>query len=170
MRRAGVYKMNFGIEAGSARIQKLIHKNLDLNILLDAIARADRKGIVTHGFFMLGFPTETEEEMLETIEFASSSKLMMAGFFFVNPYPNTELYNMAKEMGKCADFEGYEACYSDAGVNISAVSDEKLREMGRTAYRRFYINPVRMAKIAWRIPHKTDLLRALKAQVKVKFF
>ena len=119
---------------------------------------------------MLGFPPETEEEMLETIAFACSSKLMMAGFLFVTPYRNTELYNMVRKADQCSDFEGHEACYSDAGVNVSAVSDERLRELGRSSYRRFYMNPVRMARIAWRIPHKLDMLRALRAQVRVKFF
>lgn len=170
MRRAGVYKMNFGIESGSARIQKLIHKHLNLETLKDAVERADRRGIITHGFFMLGFPGETEEEMNETIKFACSSKLMMAGFNLVTPYPNTELHEVAKQMGYLKKFDGHEGCYTDAGTNMSATSHEKLVELHRKAYRRFYLNPVRMAKIAWRIPHKSDLYRALRAQLKIKFF
>lgn len=170
MKKAGVYKMNVGVESGSERIQKLIRKNLNLNELRDAVARADFRGIITHGFFMLGFPTETEEEMMQTINFACSSALTMAGFFFVNPYPNTELYRIGREMGRVSHFEGYEGCYTDVAVNLSEVSTKRLEQLLHLAYRKFYLNPARMAKIAWRIPHKMDLYRSLKAQLLIKFF
>ena len=170
MKRAGVYKMNFGIESGSKRIQELIRKNLDLDVVTDAINRADRMGFITHGFFMIGFPTETRDEISQTIEMACSSRLAMAGFFFVTPYPGTALYDMAISQGwRPLDITGDEGCYTDVGVNLSAVPDDELKRMHRHAYRRFYLNPLRMSRLAWRIPRKKDLWDVFLAHWKVKF-
>jgi radical SAM superfamily enzyme YgiQ (UPF0313 family) len=170
MRRAGVYKMNFGIESGSKRIQELIRKNLNLKIVTSAIDRADHMGFITHGFFMIGFPTETRDEILQTIEMACSSRLTMAGFFFVTPYPNTALYDMAISQGWCPpELIGDEGCYSDVGVNLSKVPNDELKRLHRYAYRRFYLNPVRMSRLAWRLPRKRDLWDVFLAHLKVKF-
>jgi len=170
MRRAGVYKMNFGIESGTKRIQAIMRKNLDLNLVKNAIDRADRTGFITHGFFMIGFPTETSEEMLKTIEYACTSRLLMAGFFFVNPYPNTPLYNLAISHGWAPpEIIGDEGCYHDVGVNVSAVPSEELNRIQMNAYRRFYLNPVRASRLAWRLPRKMDLWDMFRAHWKVKF-
>jgi hypothetical protein len=77
---------------------------------------------------------------------------------------------MARETGCLSDYEGHEGCFTDAGTNMSAVSREKLIELQKTAYRRFYGNPLRMARIIHRIPRKSFLLHALKANFMVKFF
>lgn len=170
MRRAGVYKMNFGIESGTKRIQALMNKNLDLSMVKNAIDRADRAGFVTHGFFMIGFPTETRAEMIETVEFACSSRLTMAGFFFVQPFPNTQLFNMAVSLGRrLPDVTGAEGCFSDVGVNLSAVGDEELNKIQRIAYRRFFMDPSRMLRLFTYLPRKMDFLEQFIAQWKVKF-
>ncbi len=170
MHRAGVYKMNFGIESGAKRIQALMQKNLDLGLTKNAIDRADRRGFITHGFFMIGFPTETLAEMIETVEFACSSRLMMAGFFFVNPYPNTALYEMAISNGRCPpDVVGDEGCFSDVGVNLTAASDDELGRMLHRAYRRFYLDPARMVRLLRRLPRKLDFWEQFLAHWRVKF-
>ena len=48
---------------------------------------------------MLGFPTETEEEALTTIEYAKQSDLCGATFFQVVYYPGTKLYELARSLG-----------------------------------------------------------------------
>ena len=49
---------------------------------------------------MLGFPTETEQEMNTTIDFACKSKLHVALFFVLNPYKGTEIVNQIQSAGK----------------------------------------------------------------------
>ena len=70
MAKAGVYRLALGIESGSLRIQKLISKSLDIGILKDVVSKLAKARIGVNGFFMLGFPGETLEEMNQTIEFA----------------------------------------------------------------------------------------------------
>lgn len=52
-----------GVETGSPRMQKLIHKNLNLNKALEIIEYANKKGVFVTASFMYGFPDETEEDV-----------------------------------------------------------------------------------------------------------
>lgn len=99
MAAAGTKFISYAVETASPRLQKLIRKNLNLAKVEQAIAWTTNAGIVTRGFFMIGFPTETEAEVLQTIEFARSSMLCGATFFTVVYFPGTELYRLAQSLG-----------------------------------------------------------------------
>lgn len=99
MARAGTKFTAIAIETASQRLQKLIRKNLDLDAARRTIELCTKAGIVTRGFFMLGFPTETEEEALGTIEYAKQSSLCGATFFQVVYYPGTKLHELAESLG-----------------------------------------------------------------------
>lgn len=99
MALAGTKFTAIAIETASPRLQKLIKKNLDLDTAFRTIDLFSEAGVVTRGFFMLGFPTETEEEALSTIEYAKQSALCGATFFQVVYYPGTKLYELAQSMG-----------------------------------------------------------------------
>ncbi len=67
MKKAGLFHIEFGIESGSSRIQKIINKNLNLNTIKERV-----KFIISHDigvglFFMYGFPEETEHDLTQTI-------------------------------------------------------------------------------------------------------
>ena len=91
---AGLYHSAFALESGSPRMQQLMRKHLDIDKFLRGVKWATDRGVFAHGFAMLGFPTETEEEMETTLEVACNSRLHTATFFTVIPFPGTELYAM----------------------------------------------------------------------------
>ena len=99
MAEAGTRFTSIAIETASPRLQKLIKKNLHLDKAFKTIDLFAWAGIVTRGFFMMGFPTETEEEVIETIEYAKRSRLCGATFFTVVYYPGTNLYHLAQSCG-----------------------------------------------------------------------
>jgi radical SAM superfamily enzyme YgiQ (UPF0313 family) len=99
MAEAGTKFISYAVETASPRLQKMIKKNLDLDKIFKAIEYTAEADIVTRGFFMIGFPTETEEEVIQTIEFAKASSLCGATFFTVVYFPGTELYKIAQSLG-----------------------------------------------------------------------
>ena len=99
MAGAGTKFISYAVETASPRLQKLIKKNLNLDKVFRAIEYTTSVGIVTRGFFMIGFPTETEAEVIQTIEYAKASALCGATFFTVVYFPGTELYRMAQSLG-----------------------------------------------------------------------
>lgn len=159
MKQAGVYSVCFGVESGDKEIQKAINKNLDLERVKKAVELTTQKGILTMGYFMLGFLGETKEQMLKTIEFAKKSKLHMATFFKVTPYPNTELYRQALEkgFGPSAKPEDYTYTFSKNGaLNLSAVNAKTLNKMIKKAYFDFF-SPWRIIRLGLKAPNKKML-------------
>ncbi|MBI5144896.1 MAG: radical SAM protein [Candidatus Omnitrophica bacterium] len=91
---AGLRNIHFGIEAGSQRIlNQVYNKKIRLDQAKDIIDIADRIGISTMGFFMLGAPSETEEEIRSTMRLARNLRLDEASFSLVTPLAGTDLFN-----------------------------------------------------------------------------
>lgn len=157
LRRAGTHHLALSPETATERLQRLIGKRMDLDKLKRAADDCDALGIFTVGYFMLGFPTETEAEMEATVEWACKSSLHTASFFAVNPFPGTRLADMAREAGKpvAESFAGY----FGTEVNVSAVDDRRFRRLWHGAYRRFYLNPKRVAAIIRSVPNAATLFR-----------
>ena len=157
-RKAGVYLVCFGIESGSDRILALVGKRQSLEKINAIIADCIRVGIGTHGFFMIGFPGETEEEIRRTIEFARRSRLVTANFSMVKLFPGTELFEKFGK-GLPRPKSGSAFAFDLVGTNLSEVSDERLMQLRALAYRRFYFKPRRILDV-WRFtPNKVNLFK-----------
>ena len=146
---AGTYFCSFALETGSPRLQELTEKRLNIPRFLEGIEMAVKRGIFANGFNMLGFPTETEAEMQQTIDVARHSKLHTASFFTVTPFPNTPLYDYVLENcpEKIADLSYDRTDFSRIPVNLSDVPDEILFYYERKANRQFFMDPIRLARI-----------------------
>jgi radical SAM superfamily enzyme YgiQ (UPF0313 family) len=69
MARAGCKGIFFGIETGSARLQKIVKKNIDLDDATARIADTDRHRITTAVSLITGFPDETMDDLRDTVHF-----------------------------------------------------------------------------------------------------
>lgn len=163
LKQAGTVSAAFSIETSSPRLQKMIHKNLDIEKANDAIQAAVKAGIFTSGYFMIGFPTETYKEAAATAEFALRSSLHKASFFVPIPFAGTELARMVSSMQKRTNDEinFHEAHYYNSTQNISAMSDRELQGIFRKAHMRFYLNPGRIIKYVLHHPQPSAFPRAV---------
>lgn len=100
MVEAGTIWITFGVETVNKRVQKIANRSMDINKLKTSIEYCCEKGIMVGTFFMIGFPTETKDEAMETLQFIKSIKgITMPYLFGVKFYPGTHLYKIAEEMG-----------------------------------------------------------------------
>jgi radical SAM superfamily enzyme YgiQ (UPF0313 family) len=160
--RAGMFRCMYAIETASPRVQTLIRKNNDLDKLRRIIAYTRAQGVMVHGSFMLGFPTETEAEARASVDFAVRSDLHTAAFYRVIPFRGTELHRLAVESGaRIADDPGDYEFHKADGVNVSAMPDAVLTRLRRSAYRRFYLSPRRLWAIFRALPNRRRLLPQL---------
>ena len=148
MEKAGFYSMGVGIESGSNRILKLMKKSLSKEKVREKIELIKK---YTHiditGFFLMGYPSETEEEIKETIEFAKSLNIDKASFMFLMPLPGSELWNLyTQKMGHDIPWENF--FYYRIVPGLATVSAEKLRKLQRRAMRQFYLRPKIMLGLA----------------------
>ncbi|MFC2167001.1 B12-binding domain-containing radical SAM protein [Acidobacteriota bacterium] len=116
MVEAGVIWVDFAIETASRRLQKFIKKNVDLDKIVENIHYTCEKNIMVNLCAMVGFPSETKEEAMQTVNFLKQFKrIIIPMFFSVKYYPNTELYGLALKDGiKSEDIEdAYAETYHD---------------------------------------------------------
>lgn len=79
MKQAGMFVIEFGIESGSQRMQKLINKNLNLEHAKELITFLLENKIHVALFFMYGFPDETEQDLKQTLEMVLTLRDMGVG-------------------------------------------------------------------------------------------
>ena len=158
LKQAGMYRCMVAVESASPRIQKVMKKNLKIEKVRKIVDFIAAQGVMVHGAFMLGFPTETEQEMRDTIDWAASSSFHTAAFFRVIPFKGTELFDQVEHAGFTlpTDWSAYEPYQSD--INLSLVPEDKILSLRKSAYRRFYLNPRRMFRIFKLIPNKANML------------
>jgi len=103
MRQAGCFNIHMGIESGNPRILKKMNKKTTPKEIMESIKRIKEAGMLCTASFMLGYPTETKEEILETIDFAAAAGLNSCQFYVTIPSPRTLLY---KEWQAATGYEG----------------------------------------------------------------
>ena len=142
MKKSGCYSFAVGIESGSPRILRHMKKKISLELIEEKIDLCSQVGIKTTGFFIVGYPTETREDILKTIEFAKKLKLDRAEFANFLPLPGTEAYNylVAKKQFENENWENFlpnrYVVYSPPGISF-----KELRKLQQKAIFEFYLRP-----------------------------
>jgi anaerobic magnesium-protoporphyrin IX monomethyl ester cyclase len=125
MKRAGCVRLYVAIESGTERIRnRVIRKNLDLSRAESVLAACRKLGIRTGAFFIIGFPDETREEMLETLRLASRLKREYGtgpSMFIAQPLPGTDLLKECSDKGCLALGSIDAATYSSAASRTGLI-------------------------------------------------
>lgn len=66
--RSGCIAVSGGIEVATERILKLINKGVTINQAAGIADSLTRHGIMVHAYLMYGFPTQTEQETIDSLE------------------------------------------------------------------------------------------------------
>lgn len=99
MQYAGCNTIKVGIETGSERILKEVNKGVTFEQMKKAANMLNRHGMFWSAYFMYGLPTETEEDMLKTLDFVKELNPPYAGLGLYAPMPNTHLWDQGVELG-----------------------------------------------------------------------
>ncbi len=89
IKNSGIDTIFFGIESASERILDLMQKGIKLENVERILKYCYELGIHVDTGFMYGFPTETEEDVMKTINFIKKNKKYMA-------YPNNFIFHITK--------------------------------------------------------------------------
>jgi anaerobic magnesium-protoporphyrin IX monomethyl ester cyclase len=120
------FNASIGVESGSERVRRdILNRHYSNQTLLDVAARLTKHRIKFRTFNMIGLPTETEEEVWQTIDINIQMKSDFQRVAIFTPYPGTELTEIAKTHGYLAsDFN-----YEDIPLNV--FSESALRNVDR---------------------------------------
>jgi len=101
MKRAGLFHISFGIEAGSERVRReVIHKKIKIEDFHNLVGWCLELGIIPNVFFIFSHPTETWEEAQETVSIIERYRGQVeASVAVLHVYPGTPLEKTALETG-----------------------------------------------------------------------
>ncbi|NIM15220.1 MAG: AMP-binding protein [Candidatus Aminicenantes bacterium] len=102
MVEAGLIRLGLALETASPRLQKLIGKHLNIEKLRANIEYITEKypQVILELYTMHGFPSETKEEAMKTMNFIKSIKWLHFPYIFIlTIFPNTEMEKLALDNG-----------------------------------------------------------------------
>lgn len=142
-KQCGCIEINFGVESGVSRILGMLKKGATTDAALQAFAWCRNYGMRTTANFMIGSPTETEAEMLETFNFAKRLRASYTIFHITTPLPGTELYEQALASGRLTQPEEFDESWvhrsSKGPLMATEVPGEKLMKMRSRFQNHFFI-------------------------------
>lgn len=92
MKKAGCFMVAFGFESGSNATLKKIRKGTTVKQNLQAMKWAKEVKLQVYGFFMIGFPWETEEDIRQTEKHIFDLNPDFIEIHIALPYYGTQLY------------------------------------------------------------------------------
>lgn len=140
MKHAGCWQIGYGIESGRQSILDFIKKGTKLEHIEKAIKWTKKAGIRTRGFFMMGYPTETEESIRETIDFAKRIPVDDFQITFFTPLPGSEAHAIVKNYGEF-DYDWSKMSMWEPIFIPKGLTKEKLIKFQKMAFREFYFRP-----------------------------
>ncbi len=99
MKEAGCAAVAVGIEFGNEHMLKKMRKEFTVEDVRRAVAMIKATDMICSGQFLVGMPTETPEEMWQTIALADELEVDSVMLSIATPLPATPLYQEARALG-----------------------------------------------------------------------
>ena len=140
MAKAHCRTIMFGIESGSQRILDRLKKEQTLAEVDTAVVNAKRAGIeIVHGFFTVGNPDETVEDMRATFDFASRLPLDTFGFNRLCVYRGTPLWQEYVKRGLVSERDDWYKYFKCSAIDPTCLSGEIINDERRAGLRRLFL-------------------------------
>ena len=100
LKEAGCDDIRFGVESGSERVKKIImNRPVSNKSIVEAFKLTMSLGLMTSSFNMIGLPTESREEVMETLELNARLMPDTVKVMTFYPFKNTPLYDLCEKLG-----------------------------------------------------------------------
>lgn len=134
---AGCRIVKYGLESGSPRLRKeVLWRYMKNETMKTAFWAAQNYGIHTSAFVMFGLPTETREEIMETLQLCAEIGMGRFRWALFFPFPGTAGYTISEELGlidheRAAEMGNY---FDGSCLRFSPEFDLFIRKLGRVCH------------------------------------
>jgi radical SAM superfamily enzyme YgiQ (UPF0313 family) len=146
MAAAGCAGIFYGVESGSAAIQRSIRKDLALDRVLDTLRLTAKHGIGVTASMMMGFPDESEDDLRQTLALRARIQQLFPDkqsiqVHLLTPDLDTEITNTNLER------LAYDGFHSDgAGGDLAAYDRDLILAHPRLFLAYHYLEPVELSR------------------------
>lgn len=123
MRDAGLKGLYLGLESGNPRVLEFMKKGITVEMIREKVKLIHSLGIKIMGSFVLGIPTETDEEIMDTFRLIDELKCEISNRNVFCGIPGSELY----------DYMLKNKCYSKIDSNF-LIYPEKYEMLAKACY------------------------------------
>lgn len=140
MAKAHCRTIMFGVESGSQKVLDRLQKEQTLAEIETAVTNAKQAGIeIVHGFFVVGSPEETVEDMRATFTFASKLPLDTFAFNRLCVYRGTPLWQEYVKRGLVDDAVDWYKYFKCSEIDPTCLPGEVIHAERRVGLRRVII-------------------------------
>jgi radical SAM superfamily enzyme YgiQ (UPF0313 family) len=144
MAKAHCRTIMFGIESGSQMVLDRLKKEQTLDDIESAVTNAKRAGIeIVHGFFTVGNPDETVEDMRATFDFASRLRLDTFGFNRLCVYRGTPLWQEYVQRGLVSDVTDWYKYFKCSEIDPTCLPGEVINAERNAGLKRLFVYKLR---------------------------
>lgn len=153
MKQAGCVLLGIGVESGSQRVIDEMKKTVKQTPWVDMCRQVFRwtreLGIGTNAYYVIGNPSETREEIEDTIRLAMELNSDTIQVHYYTPYPGSEAW--ARYRDRLDDHDVPEMFhYATPAMTLADVSVDELTELRSRFYRRYIFRPRFIVGHMWR--------------------
>lgn len=172
MIEANCQRIHYGVEAGTQKILNVLRKEITLEQVKKAFKITKKVGIETVSYFMFGSPTETKEDIFQTIRFMKKLNPDYVHITITTPFPATDLYKMALEE-KIVTYDVWQEFTKNPKPDFvppiweKELSRKELFSLLKKAYRSFYLRPNYILKKILQLKSWRELFKKSRAALKL---
>jgi radical SAM superfamily enzyme YgiQ (UPF0313 family) len=167
LRKAGCYKIEFGVESGNQKILDYIKKGIKLDKVERAVKLAKNAGLKVACSFIIGHPFETRKTAQDTIDFIVKLNPDIISIGIMVPHPGTRIYEMARK-GEgnyrltSTDWRGF-VKFGGSGLELENLSRHEMEMLQLKAYISLYMKNLRFTEfVAYALEHRRQAFAAAR--------
>lgn len=141
LKETGCFMIAYGIESGSDETMRLIKKGATVDDARNAIALTKKVGIPVFGFFMIGFPWETEEHIKATEDLIFELDCDFMELHIALPYYGSDFYDLCKAEGVLSGNELGTDYFHSSTIGTKYVSMDKLLDIRKRILMKYHCRP-----------------------------
>ena len=137
LKNAGLKAVKVGVESGVEEVLKSASRfTVKKDEQLSKIRELEKNNILISAMFIIGFPTDNEDSIMKTIEYAKKLNTTFSQFSVWTPYPGTPVYKEFEKKITAKNFEQFDQYHLVFSHDV--LSQEKIRNMLSKTYTMYY--------------------------------
>jgi radical SAM superfamily enzyme YgiQ (UPF0313 family) len=156
LKEAGCELVRIGIESGNEHFRRtVLNRNVSNKDIIKAFEEADKLGLKTYSFNMVGLPDETPSLIRDTIALNKQIKPNHIQVSVFYPYPGTDLYKLCQEKGYLTEEERTSFFSNRSVLRMPTISTKEIARY----YKKFVLTAIIIKLKKEKIRLLTQILR-----------
>ena len=138
LKKAGLKAVKVGVESGDEEVLKNVNRfTIKKDAQLTKIRELEKNNILISTMFIIGFPTDDENSIMKTINYAKKLNTTFAQFSVWTPYPGTPVFKEYEDRITAKYYEEFDQYNLVFKHNI--LSSKKIRDLLGKTYTLYYL-------------------------------